>query len=219
MEANMTSADAALGAEGSVTSRPPPPAPTLAIGVGWTAWLLDDTRSRGIGAEARRLGAAMGLAAIYGLALGGRGGGVSMLAHAAGVPAALAAVALLGAPSLHIILALFDAPVKPLETLAATARALATTGIVLAGTAPAAALFVVTSEEVGAARATAIVGLCVAGGLGLRRWFRDMRGALAPADSATRHVALLVLVGFVVFAVVLAARVWAHTLPLFGGVS
>lgn len=218
MEANMTPADAGLGVDASVSSRPPP-APPFPMGAGWTAWLLDDARPRSIAVEVQRLGAAMGLAAIFGLAIGGRDGGVAMLAHAAGVPAALAAVALLGAPSLHIILALFDAPVKPLETLAATARAAATAGLVLAGTAPAAALFVVTSEEIGAARASAMVGLAVAGLLGLRRWFRDMRTAVTPADSATRHATVLVLAGFVVFAVVLASRVWAHTLPLFGGVS
>ena len=97
--------------------------------------------------ELARLGAGLGFAALYGLALGSRSGGMSMLQHAFGASAGLAAVGALGLPSLFVLLALVDAPVSPGALLAAGARGLASAGFVLAGLAPSAALLAVMGSE------------------------------------------------------------------------
>src|SRR5690606_21991871 len=112
---------------------------------GWTSALLDvDADWRGL---AGRLGTGAALSAIYGIALGAREGGIALLVHAIGVPAALLAVCGLGLPALFIVLALFDAPLSPTKAIAAAARGCASAGLVLAGLAPLAALYVVGSES------------------------------------------------------------------------
>jgi hypothetical protein len=167
--------------------------------------------------EASRFATGLGLAALYGLALGTRQGGKAFLTHAAFVPAALAAVVGLGVPALYISLALFDAPIEPPRAIAAAARATARTGLVLAGLAPAAALFVVSSDAAGSAAGSAIVGLVVAGAIGLARMMGDLHGALDKAPAATRAKADLAFIGFAVFAVALSARIWWAALPLLRG--
>lgn len=167
--------------------------------------------------EASRFATGLGLAALYGLALGTRQGGKAFLTHAAFVPAALAAVVGLGVPALYISLALFDAPIEPPRAIAAAARAVARTGLVLAGLAPAAALFVVSSDAAGSAAGSAIVGLVVAGAIGLARMVGDLHGALDKAPAATRAKADLAFIGFAMFAVALSARIWWAALPLLRG--
>lgn len=115
----------------------------------WAAELLEtegDARSL-----ARRAGIGAILAAAYGIAIGTREGGLAPLVHAAGVPAALAAVTLLGLPALDIALALFDAPLSPRRAAGSAVQGVASAGLVLAGIAPLAALYVVTSASTGAA--------------------------------------------------------------------
>lgn len=181
----------------------------------WAAQLLaTDGDARGL---ARRGLTGVALASAYGLALGAREGGVALLVHAAGVPAALAAVTLLGLPALYIVLALFDAPLSPREAAGAAARGLASAGLVLAGVAPLAALYVVTSASAEAASLAAVVGLGLGGLLGLRHLVATLREALVRADTTTRFMAGVSQVGFGLFAVLLAWRVWGALLPLVGG--
>jgi hypothetical protein len=185
--------------------------------LGWTSELLDargDWRSL-----ARRALVGAVLASLYGLALGARDGRLALLSHAVGVPAALLAVCILGVPSLYIVLALFDAPLSPNKAFAAAARGCASAGLVLAGLAPLAALYVVGSESDGAASLAGSLGLALGGALGLRHVMSTLREALAEADSATRLMATVAQLAFGVFAVVLACRVWAALLPLVGGAS
>lgn len=167
--------------------------------------------------ELRRFGIGLGLSAVYGLSLGARQGGKAFFLHAAGVPAALLAVAALGVPALYIALALFDAPIEPPRAISAASRATAQAGLVLAGLAPAAALFVVSSDLPRTAAAAGIAGLVVGGSIGLRLLLGELRRALREAKVALQLTAALGFIGFGVFAVALAARIWTAALPLLGG--
>ncbi len=168
-------------------------------------------------ALARRAGFGVGLAAIYGAALGARDGGWALLTHAAGVPAALVGVGLVGLPSLYIVLALFDAPLSTRRAAGAAVRGIASSGLVLAGLAPLAALYVVTSASSEAAAIAGTFGLVLGGLLGLRHLVTTLRDALVEADSATRLMATVAQLGFGLFAVLLGWRIWSGLLPLVGG--
>lgn len=184
----------------------------------WTATLLSPSSRPHFMAEAGRFGAGLGLAAVYGLALGARQGGVSLFKHAAGVPAGMIAVACLGVPALTILLTLFNAPLAPPRALSAASRAAAASGLVLGGLAPAAALFVVTSESSTTAAIMGLLGLAVGGLIGLRVLLRDLKSALESEENLmTRAASGFVLVGFAAFAVLLALRVWWSSLPILNG--
>ena len=89
----------------------------------------------------------------------------------------------------------------------------------LAGLAPLAALYVVTSSNTSAAALAGTCGLALGGLLGLRHLVATLREALADADSATRLMAFVTQIGFGVFALVLGWRVWSALLPILGGAS
>ncbi|WP_437573411.1 hypothetical protein [Sorangium sp. So ce887] len=204
---------------------PPPPAagataePAARAGhPSWTASLLVERPAAELRQDLSRFGVGVGLASLYGLALGARQGGMSFVHHAAGVPAAMVAVACLGVPALTIVLTLFDAPLDPSRVLSATARAAAATGLVLGGLAPAAALFIVTSGSQDTAALMGLLGLAVGGALGVRVFLRDLGAALRRDQSLlTRSGYTAALLGFAAFAVVLALRVWWEALPLLDG--
>jgi hypothetical protein len=184
----------------------------------WTATLLSPIARPHLIAEAGRFGAGLGLAALYGLALGARQGGVSLFKHALGVPAGMVAVACLGVPALTILLTLFNAPLAPPRALSAASRAAAASGLVLGGLAPAAALFVVTSESPATAAIMGLLGLAVGGVIGLRVLLRDLKSALESDENLmTRAASGFVLIGFAAFAVLLALRVWWSSLPILKG--
>jgi hypothetical protein len=189
--------------------------------VGFTAALLSTSAPLSLRSEVYRFGVGVGLAALYGVALGAREGGVSLFKHALGAPAAMVAVAGLGVPALTIVLTLFNAPVEPSRVLAASSRAAASTGLVLGGFAPAAALFVTTSASSATAAVLGALGLIIAGSIGLRRLLGDLWTAISRTDDvATRSAAFAAFLGFTVFAVALAARVWWVALPILkGGLS
>ncbi|WP_437605073.1 hypothetical protein WMF20_28280 [Sorangium sp. So ce834] len=208
---------------------PPPPAAAAAPGAaaepaaraghpGWTASLLAERQAADLRQDLARFGVGVGLAALYGLALGARQGGLSLVQHAAGVPAAMVAVACLGVPALTIVLTLFDAPLDPARALSATARAAAATGLVLGGLAPAAALFVVTSGAPETAAIMGLIGLAVGGVIGVRVLLRDLGAVLRPdRGPLTWSGTTAALLGFAGFAVALALRVWWGTLPILRG--
>lgn len=195
---------------------PPAPAP-LPLPPSYTRELLAEDGAPTVRREAARFAIGLGLAALYGLALGARGGGMSFLRHAAGVPLALLLAFGVGIPALYIVLALIDAPVAVASIGAAATRATATAGLVLAGLAPAAALFVVSSEKQGAAAFAAGVGLAVGGAFGLGNVVSDLRRSLLAARPAKRLAADLAFAGFGLFAVVALLRGWMSLLPLLGG--
>ena len=122
-----TSAGAELRHAGSTKTAPARPPATDPLAATASVLVRD---------EAARAGVGLGLAALYGLALGARTGGVSFLRHGVGVPAALAVSLGIGVPALYIGLALLDAPVDLARAFRAASRATFTTGLVLAGLAP-----------------------------------------------------------------------------------
>lgn len=160
-----------------------------------------------------RLSSGLGFAALYGLSLGARAGGVSLLRHALSASAGLAVVGALGMPSLFVLLALVNAPVSPGAMLAAGARALRAAGSVLAGLAPSAALLAVTIESPSAAALVARAGLALAGAIGLYQLIHAVRPLLRGLPFGMRMKSNALLLAFCVFAVLLAARVWS-ALPI-----
>jgi hypothetical protein len=167
--------------------------------------------------EATRFGVGLGLSSLYGIAIGARQGGLALFSQAAIVPSALLAIAALGVPALYIGLALFDAPLAPARLVSATARSSARTGLVLAGLAPAAALFVVTTSDATGAAFAAAIGLLIAGVLGLRGILGELSVALAEAPLTTRTASRFALLGFGVFAIALALRLWLPGVEHVGG--
>lgn len=191
----------------------------------WAGELVGPTPTTSWRGDAARAGTGIALAAIYGLALGTRSGGVRFLTHAAGVPAALMAVIGVGVPALYITLALVDAPVEPRVVGRAAARALAASGLALAGMAPAAALFLVGNPDSVASFFLGAVGLAIGGLIGLRLFLGDVRAAMASASAKSpfragaRTAAGFAFVGFTIFAVALAIRVWWALLPALRGAA
>jgi len=177
---------------------------------------LTSPESQGVGQEFARLGAGLGLAALYGLALGARAGGIALVQHALGASAGLAAVGVLGIPALFVLLALMNAPVSPSVMLSAGARALASAGFALAGLAPSAALLAVTIESPEAAAFVTRGGLTLAGGIGLFQLTSAVRAMLKDLPPEARMKCTALLFGFSLFAIVLAARVW-YSLPILQG--
>jgi hypothetical protein len=139
-----------------------------------------------------------------------------LLQHALGAAFGLAAVFVLAVPSLFVLLALVDAPVSPSALLSASARALASTGFVLAGLAPSAALLGVTIESRSAASFIAGAGFALAGGIGLARFVSSARELLHDVPPALRAKCHVLLCAFAVFAIALADRVW-QALPVLKG--
>lgn len=181
----------------------------------WAASFLAPS-AEGAGAdEARRFVVALGLSAVYGVALGLRGGARLMLIEALAIPAASLAVAALGVPALAILLALADAPVRAPELLDAAARGAARVGLILLGLAPPVALFAVTTEDAGSAVLLGGVGLGVAWAFGLRAFSREVLAR----SGASRARATLATIGFALFATALAGRVWLAALGALWGLS
>ncbi|MEO7332010.1 MAG: hypothetical protein ABI193_25770, partial [Minicystis sp.] len=183
----------------------------------FTADLLAEDAVFNAARELRRFAVGLGLSSLYGLSLGARQGGKAFFVHAAGVPAALLAVAALGVPALYIALALFDAPIEPPRAITAASRATAQAGLVLAGLAPAAALFVVSSDLPRTAAMAGMAGLILGGAIGLRLLLGELRRALREAKVTLQLTAAIGFIGFGVFAVALAARIWTAALPVLGG--
>ena len=177
---------------------------------------LTSAEVHGVPSELVRVGTGLGLAALYGLALGARTGGAALLQHAGFATAGLAMVGVLGLPPLFVLFALVDAPVSPRAMLSAGARALASTGFVLAGLAPSAALLAVTIESPEAAAFVARAGLTLAGSIGLYQLVISVRSLLRDAPFGVRAKCTAFLTAFCLFAFILAARVWS-ILPILKG--
>ncbi|HEY0469626.1 MAG TPA: hypothetical protein VGC79_35795 [Polyangiaceae bacterium] len=192
----------------TVTSAPPP-----SLGA-----RLTSPETQGARQELARLGAGLGLASLYGLALGARTGGMALVQHALAASAGLAAVGVLGIPALFVLLALVDAPVSPGAMLSVGARSLASAGFVLAGLAPSAALLAVTIESPDAVAFVTRAGLTLAGGIGLFQLTSSVRTMLKDLPVEARLKCHALLFGFSVFAIMLAARVW-YTLPILQGAA
>jgi hypothetical protein len=176
----------------------------------WAAALFDG-HSGGLGRDAYRFGSGLALAAVFGLAVGVRSGLPDMAAHAAGVPVAMVAVALFGVPAFYVGLAHVGVDVDPRGLATATGMGTAMAGLVMAGLSPAMLLFSMTSESRSSIVLATAAGLATGSALGLRTMLRQ----LSHLDQAKDLPARLLGACFTLFVAVLAARVWAWSLPIF----
>ncbi len=185
----------------------------------WATRLLSADQPLSSGEIARRAAIGLGLSALYGVALGARLGAGSLLQHALGVPLGLILVAMLGAPSVFVFLSICRAPIDARSIAGSVSRSVASAGILLAGLAPAAALFVVSSESAGAAAGMVVVGLLLGGGVALGRMLLDVMRQAAAGGAESVLGALVVAGGFGLFAIALASRVWGALLPILGSAT
>jgi len=198
---------------------PPEPAPAP-DGTTFAAWLLSPSDAReapDVRREAARLGAGLGLAALFGASLGLRVGGASIAQHALGATAGLVAVAAVAAPAFSVVLALLDAPTDSVALARSTASAIARAGLVLGGLAPAAALYVLTVEDGVTATGTAVVGFVLSGLIAGSSLSRDLRAQAAAGSAAAQRWLRVAVPLFLVFAAMLAWRVWWLALPILRG--
>jgi hypothetical protein len=205
----------ALGGDGAQEPPPPPdhpPPPPEATSLAST--LLAATRSSTWLDEVRRLALAASLSAVFGVSLGLRHGGLSLAWGAMGAPLGIVAVGALAAPALGILLALANAPVDALDLARATSRAAAKAGLLLAGVAPAAALFVVTVEDAITVTIVGFGALILAGVVAARSFQHDLEPMLAKAPVSQRAVVRIAIWTFLAFAGALALRVWWLALPM-----
>jgi hypothetical protein len=180
----------------------------------WTQGLLATGEGTSWAREGQRLLVGVGLALLFGAAMGLRDGGAAIAIHAAGVSAGIAAVTLVAVPALAIVLALANAPVDALALARATTRGAVNAGLVLGGLAPAAALFAVTVED---AITVTIMGfgvLLLAGALAVRSFAREIGVQIEGAPARTRYSCAIAIPLFLVFASALALRVWWISLPI-----
>jgi hypothetical protein len=187
--------------------------------IGWAETLVCDRTDTDLWDIASRTAAGLGLASLYGLALGARQGGRALLQHAFGVPLALLVIALVGAPSLFVFLSMCRAKIDPWALANAMARGVASAGLLLAGLAPAAALFVVSSATPPAAAAVVLFGLMLSGGVALGRTVWEVMAMVREDGTFSNLATLGVSAGFAIFAIALAVRIWSAALPVLGGVS
>ena len=164
--------------------------------------------------EVRRLAVAASLSAVFGVSLGLRHGGLSLAWGAMGAPLGIVAVGALAAPALGILLALANAPLDALDLARATSRAAAKAGLLLAGVAPAAALFVVTVEDAITVTIVGFGALILAGAVAARSFQHDLEPMLAKTPGAQRAVVRVAIWAFLAFAGTLAIRVWFMALPM-----
>lgn len=183
--------------------------------IGWAANLVLEPPRGNFAALIRRGATGLGLSAFYGLALGARQGGRALLVHTAGVPLGLALVLLAGVPSLFVFLSMSRAPIDGRTLASAAARGIASAGVVLAGLAPAAVLFVVSSETPLAAKSAVVFGLLLGGGIALMRTTWDVLRAAARGPTQAFGAALAF--GFAMFTVAVGIRVFGAVLPILGG--
>ena len=191
----------------TVEARPPGP-PT------WTERCLGRASSPTWVGEVRRLLLAAGLAAVFGVALGLRHGGASLVLGALGAPAGTLAVAAVAVPAFAIVLALANAPLEAMDLAHATSRAAMRAGLLLAGIAPGMAMLVVTVEETLTVDVMGFAALLFAGAVAGHGFVSDLRPALGEAPRLTRAILSVALPAFLLFAAVLAARVWWLSLPM-----
>jgi len=157
---------------------------------------------------------AAGLASLFGVAIGLRRGGAAIAIAAAGAPAGIVAVAAVAVPAFAIVLALANAPLDMMGLGRATARAAMRAGLFLAGVAPGMALLAVTCEDGISVTVFALGGLLFAGAIAGGAFAGDLRVAIASMPRGRRLVLSLAVPAFLVFAAVLAARVWWLALPM-----
>jgi hypothetical protein len=205
-----------VNAQTIASSDTPLPLPTPPLASGPQTWAerwLGVAGAPSWAREGQRLLVAVGLSSLFGVALGLREGAAGSGLAALGAPAGIAAVAGVAVPAFAIVLALANAPVDVMDLARATSRGAVRAGLFLAGLAPGAALLVVTREDAITITVAGFGALLLAGAIAARSFATDLRPQLAGAPRATRAVLSVAMPLFILFAAVLAARVWWLALP------
>ena len=193
---------------------PPPPEPDPPPPATHTErWLAADAAPTWTG-QGMRLLVASGFASVFGVALGLRHGGLSILQGALGAPAGILAVAAVAVPAFAIVLALANAPLQAMQLAQATTRAAMRAGIFLAGVGAGRGAARRDGGGVPDGRRLRLRGLVFAGWIAARSFSADLRPARKAAPAVTRALLAFALPGFLLFAAVLAARVWWLALPM-----
>jgi len=190
---------------------------TTAHHAAWSEQLLSGPDAAGFRREAQRLAVAVLLSSLFGVAIGLRTGGLAIVTHALGVSLGIVGVCALAVPALAIMLALANAPVDALGLARATSGAAARAGLLLAGLAPGAVLFAVTVEDAITVTMVAAGGLSLAGLIAMQAFASELERQLG--DTRRGVLSKLALPTFLLFAAILAARIWWVSLPLLRGVS
>jgi hypothetical protein len=183
----------------------------------WSERLLGEHETTGWAREGQRFVVAVGLASLFGVAIGLRVSGPAIATHAFGVSAGILGVCGLAVPALAIVLALVNASVDAVGLARATSRAAATAGLLLAGFAPGTALFAVTVEDAITVTLVGVLGLGLAGALAMRSFVRELAPQLQGSDVRARRLSKLLVPMFLVFAAILGARIWWVMLPIVRG--
>jgi hypothetical protein len=187
--------------------------------MGWAARLVTEDSHAPFSELGRRAAIGLGLSSLYGVALGAREGGRALATHALGVPLGLLLVVAVGAPSVFVFLSMCRAPIDARAIAGTAARGIGSAGLLLAGLAPAAALFVVSSETAVAASSAVVAGLLLGGGVALARMTWDIFRSAVRGQEGSFLGGMTVSLGFSAFAVLLAIRIWCAVLPILRGVS
>src|SRR5262249_256097 len=144
-----------------------------------------------------------------GLSLGARFDVSAMAAHAAGVPLAFVAVALVGGPAFYVALAHAGVDINPQLLTASLARGVAVAGLILSGLAPAMLLLGVSCDSEVTVACYGVLGLAVGGAMGLRAMFAELQRH----QRARGFSEQLARVAFALFATVFCSRIWWSVLP------
>ncbi|MDD9965830.1 MAG: hypothetical protein OXR73_06365 [Myxococcales bacterium] len=175
----------------------------------WAARHLAELHDGEPGLMLRRIMLGLGLGSIHGFSMGLVGDVSDMAVGAGRVVFALLAVMVMAAPALQVFVALLDLPVAPLTTLERASRATFRTGLVLAGAAPAIALYATTAGA-DAALGLGLLTLHLGGLVGLHGFATQLWKAMQSARRWSRVGGAVILFGFATFAVVLFVRIGEH---------
>ncbi|HEY5960580.1 MAG TPA: hypothetical protein VIV60_28700 [Polyangiaceae bacterium] len=159
------------------------------------------------------------LCASYGVALSIGTDKGHVLGLALAVPFTFAASIALAIPSLFVVLALLEAPMELADLVDYAVRAFRNCARVLGGLAPTVLLLSTSIADRHLVHLIGYGGLVLAAALGAYRIMSDAREALRTAAALPQLRHTLVLFAFVGLSFEIAARFWAASLNLFGGLS
>jgi hypothetical protein len=175
----------------------------------------DEAFSRGL----LRISTGTALAYAFGLAVSVADPAPVRMLEALAIAAVPLAFALFYAPSLWVLLTLFDHSVEPATVARAAVRSVGVTGLVLGGLAPAVVFFELTAGSVDASYFAAmleLLALTCASVLGLRSFVRDLISALPTAERS--YTAMGIILAVAMLGAVLAMRFHPDTIDqLHGG--
>ncbi len=170
--------------------------------------------------EMLRVVSGLSLSAIFGAAIGARGGFASALIHAMRTPVVVAAVVALAVPALWVGVTYFGGKLAPSQVARLAGIVTAKIGLLLAGFAPIALLYVATSDSVFSRSAVALVPLAVGAIFGVRDAANRVWDNTTGDVNGTNALGVVAVIGaYSLFALVLGLRLAFRLLPVLTGGS